>query len=141
MLSALAAVVDRKAVRIGLILFGAITTIALAPMALLGAYATIASTLEGRATVWWGGIAGLGGIIGFVGAWSRVLCSSARFRASPALRISTSLALVVGVLAAGILFFSTAGGPDNPAAWLFVGLATLGILLLGATVGVTAHAT
>jgi hypothetical protein len=140
-LSALAAVVDKKAVRIGLVLLGVLSTIALAPAALFAAYATVVSIVEGRGPPWWGGIAGLGGIIGFLGAWSRVLFSSTRFRSSLLLRMSTSLALVVGVLAAGILFFSVAGGPDNPAAWLFVGLAVLGLILLGATLGTTAHAT
>ena len=141
MLRALAAIVDKRGVRIALVVLGALITIALGPMAFVGAYASFASIIEGQGTVWWGGIAGFGGLIGFVGAWSRVLIISARFRASPALLLSTCLALIVGVLAAGVVFFSSAGGPTNPAAWAFVGLGALGTLLLGATVGARSHAT
>jgi hypothetical protein len=145
MTRALASAVDRRAVRIGLVIIGVIVTVGLGPMAAFGTYAALAPLLEGQITdssqFMASGIAGLAGVIGLVGAWCRVLLSTARFQTSPALLALTSAALGIGIAAAIAVFFVHSGGPYNLAAWSLIALAILGAILLAATLGARPNAT
>lgn len=140
---AFAVVIDRRSVRIALVVVGSIVTVALGPLAAAGAYGSLVSLFQGQMTSEFiaDGLAGLGGIVGLVGAWCRVILPTSRFRGSPILLALTSASIAIGVLAAAIVFFVHSAGPANPAAWWFVAISALGVVLLLATLGARASAT
>jgi hypothetical protein len=144
MAQTVAMAMDTRGVRIVLAIVGVIVTIVLGP-AVFAAYASLDAVVHGQiddiSELMSGGIAGLGGVIGLIGAWCRLAFSTARLRASRELWAVTCAALAIGVLAAVTVFFVHSAGPYNPAAWWFLALAVFGVLLLVATLGARPNAT
>ena len=138
MLRAWASALNKTAVRVGLIVTGAVATVAFGPLSAFGAYMLVLAVFSDAPDryhfIGWS-IVGAGGLLGMIGAWVRLLAPNRVFRGSRALRWVTACALGAGVVVTGLTFVGVIWKPGDVMAWLMLPATAIGIFLLGATLG------
>lgn len=121
-----------------LVAIGVLATIAFAPISILGAYMLLVSLGSEAPDRWhfngWN-VVGAGGLLGIVGAWTRLLVSGSRFQANGLLKWGTVACLAAGVIVAGLTFTAVLHNPASALAWLMAPALVVGVFLLGATIG------
>jgi len=107
MLRAWSIAMEKRTVRVALLLFGILATIAFGPVSAFGAYVLLVGmTTQARDNfhlIGWG-VIGIGGVIGIAGAWARLLVSGTHLQTKPLLKWVTAASLAVGLLVTAFTF-------------------------------------
>ena len=131
---------EKKTIKIALILYCVVVTLVFGPMAIFGIYVfglylasqvlipAQTNDLQTMAAI---GLLGAGGLVGLVGAWVSILLPSVQIQASRWLRRYLLASLSIGVVTAAYLTRNF--GPNNQfILWLSLVSGVIGLALLGA---------